>query len=190
MAETSLIQCAAGTYSLVAEDSTNVILRNRISAICRLVVAREKPDPGHTQYIRLKNEDFPFRLSGLNTSDKVWLNPERDTQIETVTLDASGELLDDSTMVAGGGITSGNAGQWSELFAANAGRVGAILQSKAATGSLFLLMHDDGLPADGSQIGEIEIPQRPSYYLFDFQPKRRYVIRGENASMAYTLNWW
>lgn len=190
MAETSLIQCAAGEYSLVAEDSTNVILRNRISAICRVVVARTKPDPGHSQYIRLKNEDFPFRLSGLNTSDKVWLSPERDTTIETITLDASGELLDDSTMMVGGGMTSENAGQWTELFTASANRVGALVQCKADTGSIFILMQDEGLPADGSHLGEIEIPQRPSYYLFDFQPKRRYVIRGENASMAYTLNWW
>lgn len=190
MAETSLVQCAAGTYSLVAEDSTNIILRNRISAICRLVVAREKPANNHSNYLRLRDEDFPFRLSGLNTSDKVWISPERDTIIETVTLDASGELLDDSTMVAGGGMTSENSGQWTELFAADAARVGSLVQSKASTGSLFILMHDDGLPADGSQIGEIEIPQRPSYYLFDFQPKRRYVIRGENASMAYTMNWW
>ncbi len=190
MAETSLIQCASGSYTLVAEDSTNIILRNRISAICRLVVAREQPDPAHTSYLRLVNDDFPFRLSGLNVADKVWVNPERDTIIETVTLDASGELLDDSTMTAGGGITSDNAGKWTEMMSANSGRVGALVQSKANTGSLFILMHDDGLPADGSQIGEIEIPQRPSYYLFDFQPKRRYVIRGENASMAYTLNWW
>ncbi len=190
MADTSLIQCAAGTYSLVAEDSTNIILRNRISSICRLVVARDQPEPGHTAYIRLVNEDFPFRLNGLNTSDKVWIRPERDTIIETVTLDASGELLDDSTMVPGGGMTSATVDKWTEVMPASATRVGALLQSKANTGSLFLLMQDDGLPADGSQIGEIEIPQRPSYYLFDFQPKRRYVIRGDNASMAYTLNWW
>lgn len=190
MAETSLIQCVAGTYSLVAQDSTNVILRNRVSGVCRMVVARDQPAPGHGDYIRLRNEDFPFRVPGLNTSDKVWINPERDTQIEALIADASSELLDDSTMTIGGGITSENAGQWSQLMAANPDRVGALVQSKANIGSLFILMHDDGLPADGSQIGEIEIPQRPSYYLFDFQPKRRYVIRGENASMPFTLNSW
>lgn len=100
------------------------------------------------------------------------------------------ETPTDGDLVIAAGVTSGSIGTWVELMPADADRLGASVQNKAATGSIFILPFATGLPASGTQGGETEIPQAPGYFNFPFVPNQRYVVRGTAASMAYSLNTW
>lgn len=190
MADTTHVPVTAGSYSLIAENTSNILIKTRGAVTtAKIVLSPVEPDVETTDFMKLSASDFPFPLFNIKSGNKVWLMPEKSGGIEVISgREASTE--DDDSMVAGGAITNANAGTWQEMMAADPARNGAVIQSKAQTGSIFIMMLDDGLPADGSHLGEIEIPQRPSYYAFDFKPRRRYVVRGENASMPFTLNWW
>lgn len=191
MADTELIQCEKGQYTLIAENTASIVIKTRGGmTTARIFVGTEQPDVGEQNFLKLGADDFPFRLNNIGAGRSVWLSPERTGGIEVIKgSESANGSGDDSTLVPGGGITSSTPGRWTELMPADVGRRGAFVQNKT-TGSIFILVQDSGFPADGSQMGETEIPDRPAFYLFDFEPKRRYVIRGSAADMPYTLNNW
>lgn len=87
-------------------------------------------------------------------------------------------------------VTSASANVWVQLMPADAERLGGFIQSKAPSGSIYILPYNTGLPANGPQPGEIELPARPAFYGFDVQPDRRWVVRGDAVSLAFSGATW
>lgn len=87
--------------------------------------------------------------------------------------------------------THATANTWVELFPADASRTGGFIQSKAASGSIYIMPFDGpGVPTSGSKPGEIEVPPRPSFYGFDVEPDRRWVVRGDATALAFSAATW
>lgn len=87
-------------------------------------------------------------------------------------------------------VTHANANQWRELMPADAARTGGFIQSKAASGSIYIMPYDTDLPTNGTQPGEIEVPPRPSFYGFDVEPDRRWIVRGDATALAFSAATW
>lgn len=95
---------------------------------------------------------------------------------------------DDAAIAPSTVTTPATVNQWIQLMPANPARQGAAVQNKSAT-SCFIVSATSQ-PATGTVAGELEIPATPTYFKFDWVPKKQYWVRNSVASQALTLIVW
>lgn len=96
--------------------------------------------------------------------------------------------VSDDNLVQSAGTTNGTAGVWQEVLPANVNRQGATIANRNASGNVFIVQAATQ-PAAGQVAGDMQIGPGLQYR-FDFVPKKRYWIRADAASLAYSVWQW